>query len=157
MQQALGSSPTDTFTSVDPPYPCAAPCAMNKRSVLRDKAGVLCTLPLRLARRDHKVQMATAGLGVCTFSDERESDDRGSDQVSQGILATVHPILITFMQCLHPVTVGSRCPPDSQQSGLEAGVHPLLSDVVNPEITILTPQAVEFSHIQFITTVKPSK
>lgn len=40
--------------------------------------------------------------------------DRGWDEVSQGVLATVHPIVITFMQCLHPVTTRSLCPLDSQ-------------------------------------------
>lgn len=44
--------------------------AMNKGTLQRDKADVLCTLPLSLARRDHEVQMAATGLGVCTFSDE---------------------------------------------------------------------------------------
>lgn len=50
--------------------PCIPGPAMNNESLLRDKPGVLCTLPLRLARRDHEVQMAAAVLGVRTFSDE---------------------------------------------------------------------------------------
>lgn len=70
----LGSTPTNTFTSVDPPTSLYLP-----RSFLRDKAGVLCALPLRFARRDHEVQMAAAGLGAPTFSDELKRGDRGRD------------------------------------------------------------------------------
>lgn len=44
--------------------------AMNNGSLLRDEACVLYTLPLRLARRDHEVQMAAARLCVRTSSDE---------------------------------------------------------------------------------------
>ena len=41
--------------------------AMNNGSLLRDKAGVLCTLSLSLAKTDHEVQVAAARLGVYIF------------------------------------------------------------------------------------------
>lgn len=86
---------------------------MNNTSFLRDRQVYYVLFALRLKKRLWASEGSYWARGVYTFR-WRKVQTLGLRLGVIEFLTAAHPVVITFMQCLHQMTNWSLCPPDSQ-------------------------------------------